>query len=551
MDKDISFRITVLKLCIMYYILYFSTNFFMRQQLLVVLFALLLSVLQPFRVGAQAPSGSFVFGVLQNRVPVLTGKKDNPVIGLHLPVYGRTEQVLSELNLLLKGTLELRELKQVRLYYTGSSAAFSTRQLLASSEPAAGLISLKCVQTLQEGNHYFWVSVELNPGANLLHTIDLVPKNLVLNGKIQTTQADFARYSQRIGTALRNAGDDKVISYRIPGLETTRAGTLIAVYDIRYNSAVDLQEDIDVGMSRSVDGGQSWEPMRVIMDMGKYGGKPEDQNGIGDPAVLVDRQTGDIWVVALWLHGYPKQRAWNASQPGMEPAETGQLMLSKSSDDGKTWSAPVNITRQVKDPSWRLCFQGPGRGITMADGTLVFPAQYKDSSGLPHATILYSKDHGQSWKMGKAAYPNTTEAQVVETEPGTLMLNMRDNRGGSRTVCTTRDFGETWTEHVSSRSALREPVCNASIIKHIYHGKPILFFVNPDATDGRHHMTIKASMDGGLSWPLQKQLLLDELRGNGYPSLTMIDDEHIGIVYEGSQADLVFEKVAVKEILRR
>lgn len=551
MYKDISFRITALKLCIMYYILYFSGNFFMKQQLLAGLFALVVSGLSSFCVCAQHPSGNIVFGVIQNKVPVLTGKKDNPVIGLHIPVYGRNEPVLSEVNLLLKGTVEPRELKQVRLYYTGSSAVFSTRQLVASAAPAAGQISLKGVQKLQEGNHFFWVSVELDQAADLLHTLDLMPKNIVLNGKIQTAPADFAGYSQRIGRALRNAGDDKVISYRIPGLETTKAGTLIAVYDIRYNSSVDLQEDVDVGMSRSVDGGQSWEPMRVIMDMGKYGGKPEDQNGIGDPSVLVDRQTGDIWVAALWLHGYPKQRAWNASQPGMEPSETGQLMLSKSSDDGQTWSSPINITRQVKDPSWRLCFQGPGRGITMADGTLVFPAQYKDSAGLPHATILCSKDHGQTWKMGKAAYPNTTEAQVVEPEPGTVMLNMRDNRGGFRTICTTRDLGETWTEHPSSRSALREPVCNASIIKHVYHGKPILFFVNPDAADGRHHMTIKASMDGGLSWPLQKQLLLDELRGSGYPSLTMIDEEHIGIVYEGSQADLVFEKVAVKEILGR
>lgn len=523
----------------------------MNRKLLSVCLGMVLSGVLPYATGAQHRMATPVFGVIQNQIPVLAGKKDNPVIGLHIPVYGRGEQVLSEVTISLKGTVAPREIKQLRLYYTGSSATFSTRQLVAVADAGTGPVHFKGLQKLLAGNHYFWISVELQTGVDLLHTIDLVPGNIVLNGKARSMFADFAGYRQRIGTSLRNAGDDKVISYRIPGLETTKAGTLIAVYDIRYNSSADLQEDIDVGMSRSVDGGQSWEPMRVIMDMGKYGGKPEDQNGIGDPAVLVDRQTGDIWVAALWLHGYPKQRAWNASQPGMEPAETGQLMLSKSSDDGKTWSTPVNITRQVKDPSWKLCFQGPGRGITMADGTLVFPAQYKDSAGLPHATILYSQDHGQTWKMGKAAYPNTTEAQVVETEPGTLMLNMRDNRGGSRTVCTTRDFGETWTEHPSSRSALRESVCNASIIKHIYHGKPILFFVNPDATDGRHHMTIKASMDGGLTWPAQYQLLLDELRGNGYPSLTVIDEEHIGIVYEGSQADLVFEKIALKEILRR
>jgi len=523
----------------------------MRRSCLAGLFGLVLFLGVPHGSWAQGAMGTQIIGITQNRVPVLVGKKDNPVISLHIPIYGRGEQLLTAVNVLLKGSVEAREIKELRFYYTGTNTTFSTRQLVATVNKVADRIRFDGQLSLQEGNHYFWVSVELQPGANLLHTIDLVPESIVLNGRAQSVFADFAGSTQRIGTALRNTGDDKVISYRIPGIETTRAGTLIAVYDIRYNSAVDLQEDIDVGMSRSEDGGQRWEPMRKIMDMGKYGGKPEDQNGIGDPAVLVDRQTGTIWVAALWLHGFPKQRAWNASRPGLEPSETGQLMLSKSDDDGITWSAPINITHQVKDPSWRLCFQGPGRGITMADGTLVFPAQYKDSSGLPHATILYSKDHGQNWQMGKSAYPNTTEAQVVETEAGTLMLNMRDNRGGSRTIFTTRDLGNSWKEHPSSRSALREPVCNASIIKHIYHGKPILFFVNPDATDGRHHMTIKASMDGGLTWPLENQLLLDELRGNGYPSLTVIDEEHLGIVYEGSQADLVFEKIAIREILRR
>lgn len=52
----------------------------------------------------------------------------------------------------------------------------------------------------------------------------------------------------------------------------------------------------------------------------------------------------------------------------------------------------------------------------------------------------------------------------MEVSPGTLMLNMRDNRGGSRAVYTTSDLGMTWKEHESSRTALPEPVCMASLI---------------------------------------------------------------------------------------
>ena len=70
---------------------------------------------------------------------------------------------------------------------------------------------------------------------------------------------------QRIGVALRNGGDDGAVRYRIPGLATTNKGTLIGVYDIRRRTGSDLPGDIDVGMSRSTDGGRSWEPMKVII----------------------------------------------------------------------------------------------------------------------------------------------------------------------------------------------------------------------------------------------------------------------------------------------
>lgn len=88
-------------------------------------------------------------------------------------------------------------------------------------------------------------------------------------------------------------------------------------------------------------------------------------------------------------------RAWWNSQPGMDMHHTAQLMLVKSDDDGKTWSEPINITEQVKDPSWYFLLQGPGRGISMDDGTLVFASQYIGSDRIPNAGIIYSKDHGK------------------------------------------------------------------------------------------------------------------------------------------------------------
>lgn len=483
----------------------------------------------------------------QDRVPVLLGKTDNQLVRLRIKGQGR---ILTGVNIRLTGTSRIQDIKVLRIYDTGKDSVFNTLTLAGTVVPKGERVELNTNLPLKDSVSHIWVSAELNDEADLLDRIHAVPESVTLDGKKQPVSIGFVKEPQRIGIALRKAGDDKVNTYRIPGIVTTKKGTLVAVYDIRHNSSADLQGDIDVGMSRSTDGGQTWVPMQTIMDMGTYGGRPQDENGIGDPSVLVDEQTGTIWVAALWLHGYPKQRAWTASQPGLMPEQTGQLMLVKSTDDGKTWTTPINITAQVKDPAWKLCFQGPGRGITMQDGTLVFPAQFKDSGRLPHSTILYSKDHGGSWHFGTAAYPNTTEAQVVETTPGTLMLNMRDNRGGTRTIFTTQDLGKTWTEHPSSHEALKDPVCNASIIKHIYHGQAVLFFVNPDNTRHRDHMTIKASLDMGLTWPLNMQLVVDDLTGNGYPVLTSIDENNLGLLYEGSQANLVFQKIPVKDLLK-
>ncbi len=157
---------------------------------------------------------------------------------------------------------------------------------------------------------------------------------------------------------------------------------------------------------------------------------------------------------------------------------------------------------------------------------------------------MYSKDRGETWKIHNYARTNTTEAQVAEVEPGVLMLNMRDNRGGSRAVATTKDLGKTWTEHPSSRKALQEPVCMASLISvkaaDNTLNKDILLFSNPNTVKGRHHITIKASLDGGITWLPEHQVMLDEGDGWGYSCLTMIDKETVGILYESSVAHMTF-----------
>lgn len=367
------------------------------------------------------------------------------------------------------------------------------------------------------------------------------PFTLKVKAKGYTVEESGA-LEHRLAVKVRSAGDDAVAAYRIPGLVTSKQGTLIATYDIRHNNSRDLQEDVDVGISRSTDGGLTWGPMIVAMDMGEYGGLPENVNGIGDPCILVDEVTGDILLFAAWTHGGTAGKAaWWTAGSGFEPAQTPQLMMVRSTDDGLTWSQPVNLTRQIKRQEWNFTFQGPGRAITMADGTLVVPFQHQEANRTPAAGIMYSKDRGATWQVHEYAKINTTESQVVEVEPGVLMLNMRDNRGTGRAVYVTKDMGETWEPHVSD-ATLVEPVCMASLIKY----GNLLLFSNPSHPKDRKDITLQISEDGGLSWT--RKLLLDEGYGWGYSCLTLIDQDTVGILYESSQAHMTFQAVKLSDI---
>lgn len=517
--------------------------------------------------------------VRETRIPLLIERQDNVLFYLRLDA--REGRTLDEVVVNLGKEVNLADVKSIKLYYSGTDARqdwnkkrFAPVEYIPSNVPgktrAANLsysilksevknpgnkVVLQGKQNLFPGVNFFWVSLQLKQGMELTDKITATLSSAKVDGKevlIKVVSPEGIEH--RAGVGVRHAGDDNSAAFRIPGLVTTNKGTLLGVYDVRYNSSVDLQEHVDIGLSRSTDGGKTWEKMRLPLAFGEFAGLPSAQNGVGDPSILVDTKTNTVWVVAAWTHGMGNQRAWWSSHPGMDMNHTAQLVMAKSTDDGKTWSAPINVTEQVKDPSWYFLLQGPGRGITMSDGTLVFPTQFIDSTRVPNAGIMYSKDRGKTWKMHNYARTNTTEAQVAEVEPGVLMLNMRDNRGGSRAIATTKDLGQTWEEHPSSRKALQESVCMASLIsvkaEDNVLNKDILLFSNPNTTKGRYNITTKASLDGGITWLPEHQLLLDEGYGWGYSCLTMIDKETIGILYESSVAHMTFQAIKLKDIIK-
>ena len=495
---------------------------------------------------ANLPNSSVQAVTTSPSFPIIKGLSANPVVRLAITIPDdNPEQQFKA----IKGTINaaaINSIQQIDLHLTGAQP-FVAGTPLVTIQPAANF-EAKFDRKFTPGVYFIWFSIVLKADAGIDGKIELNCTELInAAGKSIAVTKDETDHAKRIGVAVRKAGDNEVHTYRIPGLITTDQGTMIAVYDNRYTGTGDLPGNIDVGMSRSIDGGKTWEPMKVIMDMGT----PHANNGVGDPAILFDPIAKRLWVAALWSKG---NRSIAGSLPGLSPDTTGQFVVVSSDDDGRTWTTPKSITPQIKDPKWHIFFNGPGSGITMQDGKLVFAAQYWDDAKMPYSTIIYSEDRGASWK-GNILGPksNTTESQVVETTPGKLMLNMRDNRGRFRSVATTTNMGATWTEHGTSYSVLPDPVCMGSFIKANVNvsgaAKDILFFSNPNTSSGRYNMTIKASADLGETWPKINQLLIDERQCYGYSSLTRIDANTVGLLYEGTR-DLYFVKVPVAELIK-
>ena len=322
------------------------------------------------------------------------------------------------------------------------------------------------------------------------------------------------------------AGEDGYHTYRIPALTVTKKGTLLAFCEARRNNQRD-HGDIDLVVKRSTDGGKSWSAQKVVYE---EGGKAEIT--IGNPSPVVDRDTGTIWL--------PMCR------------DNRDVLITKSTDDGLTWSKPVDITRSVKKPDWGWYATGPGIGIQLRGGPhkgrLIIPCDHREPVGdrmVKKSHVFYSDDHGKTWQLGGSVDEHTDECQLVETADGSLLVNMRNywehdghqsEKGGKRATARSRDGGQTWTD-LQFDATLIEPTCQASFLRYTHarytdakmHGKNRLLFSNPASQDDRIKMTVRMSYDEGKTWPVGK--LLNEGQ-SAYSSLAVLSDNTIGCLYE-------------------
>lgn len=485
-------------------------------------------------------------------IPVLNDGSEVSILEFTLSTDG--EKTLTAINLDTSGTTKAEDITEIGVEHLRKAG----NRWFGKTQNMNGSIMLKGKMDFPKGKHKCRVVIRTKKGANLLHRVGVqISEFQFADGSQLKVPTDKNHQAQRLAYPIHRQGEFDCHTFRIPAISKANNGDLLALYDMRYNSRKDLQEHIDIGLSVSKDGGQTWEDPRPIMDMGEYGGKSQKENGCSDPGILIDTKTGEIFVSAVWTHGKPNTHQWvgKGSEPGYDIHNSSQFMVVRSNDNGLTWSKPENWTKQLKDESWHLFAPAPGNGITMTDGTLVMPSQGRDAKGFPFSNITWSKDHGKTWNVSTPARDDTSECSVAELSDGSLMLNIRDNRNrkdksetNGRAVGVSKDLGKTWQKHSSDHGALPEPTCMASLINH-NKGRHQLFFSNPHNKNSRSDMTIQTSLDDGKSWPEKSRLLLDSGRGNGYSSLVIIDDKTIGILYESSVADMVFQKIPLSDFV--
>ncbi|MET7735233.1 sialidase family protein [Streptomyces sp. NPDC005402] len=327
--------------------------------------------------------------------------------------------------------------------------------------------------------------------------------------------------------------------FRIPAIVRTTGGTLLAFAEGRVLNCGDAA-DIDIVVKRSTDGGRTWGPLQVVND-----GAGDTH---GNPAPVVDRETGRV----LLAETYNTGRADSGSCAA--PCDRTPY-LQYSDDDGRTWSAPRDLSDEILPPqqhSWYAT--GPVHGIQLshgrAAGRLVFGVNSETWDGgrasANHAALVVSDDGGEHWRVGATdSWPVTvggtfrqkpSEITLTERTDGSVLVSGREQDGtdlGHRTQAVSLDGGDSFASPFRALPDLYAPQVQCATLGL---GERLLLSCPADP-DRRRTMTIRSSYDGGRTWDTPDRGTVVTTDWSGYSDLARVDEDTVGLLYEGGTAD--------------
>ena len=442
---------------------------------------------------------------------------------------------LAHLILSLDGTSDLADIERIQVFSTGSVDAFDPRtpqnaQLVGTVAPASGDLICPLNGTLNSGTNYLWVTAHVSNHATEGNLIDASLKTITTASQTYTLdnpspvghrEIIFAR------TVLYQPGDYNSANYRIPAVITAKDGSLVTATDKRKFNEGDLPEDIDIVCNRSTDGGHTWsEPYTIAQGTGA-------NHGFGDCALAWSNDENGL--IAGFVGG-----------PGLwysTPSNPIRTYVTKSYDNGKTWTEPQDITDFLfgdscivpEQRTWRASFFGSGNGLRTSSGRIIFVAAIRETTDpVLYNHVVYSDDNGVTWHVSGRASSSGDEAKVTELEDGRILMSIR--HAGKRWYNISADGGETWQPSVSIWNDINAPACNGDMIRFtlVNQGgdRNRLLHSVPYGSQ-RADVSVYVSYDEGETWPVRKCVVPYH---SAYSSLCILPDGTIGLYVEESYA---------------
>ena len=319
-------------------------------------------------------------------------------------------------------------------------------------------------------------------------------------------------------SALFVAGEGGYHTYRIPAMVVSSRGVVMVFCEGRKTGSRD-DGDIDLLARRSLDGGRTWQGVQVVHEEG--GDQPIT---IGNPCPIA---AADGTVHLLFCRN--NQQAFHIM----------------STDDGRTFSPPREITAALRPPESPLTRigTGPVHGIRTATGRLLAPLWFNDRIGQVYRSgVAFSDDGGATWKAGglvPEGVKGLNECSVAELPGGNLILNMRNRQAKCRAVTTSVDAGLNWSPPQLVQE-LVDPQCQGALLRLPGPGPARLLFSNA-ADPKRLRLTVRLSSDAGRSWSAGRVL---HAGPSAYSDLAVAADGAILCVYERGVKS-PYEQIAV------
>jgi hypothetical protein len=286
----------------------------------------------------------------------------------------------------------------------------------------------------------------------------------------------------------------------------------------------------------SSDGGRTWA--RTAATFSRCAGGNAANGGDYDRA-------SDPWVTFA-PDGTAYQISLSFSGAESQPGSSSAILVSRSTDRGRTWSVPVTLIRD-----------GPAafndkESITAdpTDARFVYATWDRLAGKLGPTWFARTTDGGTTWEPARSIYDPGIDSQTLNNQiivlPGGTLVNFftRFDPNPALAIIRSTDKGVTWSAPIVIAQAqalgVRDPENGTDVrdsagmgsIAVSRQGALVAAWQDARFSGGvRDGIALSRSTDGGLTWFAPVRINRDPTVSAFSPTVTISDDGTIGVTY--------------------